>query len=115
MVRRWLAQHADLRLAGTRSTRQYGVYLERLEAWGARLGVPGDQVEELIFHAQVSADGNRLWSEQFLVESDPQGEALAALDDLHTAVGLLGLTTADAAEHPLQQLRKLIEGDPTRG
>ncbi|SFN48920.1 hypothetical protein SAMN05216207_101550 [Pseudonocardia ammonioxydans] len=113
VVRRWLARHAGLRLAGTWSTRQYGLYLDRLESWGTLLGIPSDQVEELVFLDQRASDGGYR-SADLTVESDPHGEALVALDDLRTAVAVLDPFTSDAAEDPLQQIRQLIDTAVTR-
>jgi hypothetical protein len=111
VVRRWFARHTGTRLSGTWSIPQYRWYLACLESWGGTLGVPSDQVEELIFRRRVTEDENRHWAEKFFVSTDAQGEALAALDELRAAVGVLSSTTTDDAEALLEQLKAVITAD----
>jgi hypothetical protein len=120
VVRRWFAHHTGARLSGTWSVPQYRWYLSCLESWGSRLDLPSDQVEELIFRGRVTTEANRLWGEKLFEGTDSQGEALAALEELRGAVGVLDTPTVEASEPLLEQLRKAIAADrneepPDRG
>ncbi|MEQ3553909.1 hypothetical protein WIS52_25830 [Pseudonocardia nematodicida] len=108
VVRHWFARHTGIRMSGAWSTREYFGYLDCLESWGDELGVPSDTVEELIFRSQVSDDGNRLWAEPAMITSDPQGEAVVALDELRAAIDVLGEDTAARASSALTELSEII-------
>jgi len=64
VVRRWLAEHADLRLnIDTWHTAEYERYLNTLADWSAQLSLPADTIEELIFRYGVSREGSALLAE----------------------------------------------------
>jgi hypothetical protein len=50
VVRKWLAEHAGLNLAGGRDEREYAVWLLVAEHWARALRVRGDQLELVIFN-----------------------------------------------------------------
>lgn len=116
IVRRWLAQHADVELAiESWWTPDYRRYLDVLADWSAQLGLHCGEVEELIFREGISRAGSALWGEAWAgTDAPPEpaeigAEARRALGELR---GLLGATEpglAAQAQPHLDALAGMVE------
>lgn len=119
IVRRWLREHADIRVRIDRwRTDDYSRYLNALGDWAQQLELPIDTVEELIFRS-VRAGGSEL--RQAVEFRDAEGgggaqwseagrDALEALLELDEALAELPDGTAgDEAQDHLDAIRGIIE------
>lgn len=119
IVRRWLRDHADIRVRIDRwRTDDYRRYLDALGDWAQQLELPIDTVEELIFRS-VRAGGAELRQAVEFRDVEEGGvapwseagrDALEALLELDEALDELpGGTAGDEAQDHLDAIRGIIE------
>lgn len=119
IVRRWLRDHADIRVRIDRwRTDDYRRYLDALGDWAEQLELPIDTVEELIFRS-VRAGGSELRQAVEIRDADEGGvaqwseagrDAFEALLELDEALDELpGGTAGDEAQDHLDAIRSIIE------
>jgi hypothetical protein len=115
VVRRWMATDAGVRLrVHYWNPEDYERFLNLLDRWGADLHLRRDEVEELIFRAQISRDDSRLWGEAWavkLAEGTPRADALEALQLLGDSLSALpGESNAvDEASSSLNEIASIID------
>jgi hypothetical protein len=125
VVRRWIAANAGVPLRiHCWSAKDYERFLNLLDQWGASLHLRRDEVEELIFRAQIGRDDSRLWGEEWaakLAEGTPRADAFEALQLLQDALSALPGDPAavDEATPSLQEITRIIDHhsaeEPSRG
>jgi hypothetical protein len=115
VVRRWMAANAGVPLRVQYwNAKDYERFLSVLDEWGARLDLRRDEVEELIFRAQIGRDNSRLWGEEWaakLAEGAPRTDALEAMQLLRDALSALpgGPAAVEEADPNLQALARIID------
>jgi hypothetical protein len=115
VVRRWMAANAGVPLRiHYWNAKDYERFLHLLDQWGARLDLRRDEVEELIFRAQIGRDDSSLWGEEWaakLAEGTPRADALEALQLLQEALSALPGDPAavDEADPSLQEIARIID------
>lgn len=63
LVADWLAREASLSLSATRwSVRTYEAYLSTMNRWSSGLGIPGHQLEEIVFTEEATRRGLAAWA-----------------------------------------------------
>jgi len=115
VVRRWMAANAGVRLRTHYwNEKDYERFLDLLDQWGTRLNLRRDEVEELIFRAQIGRDDSRLWGEKWaekLAEGTPRADALEALQLLRDVLCALPGDSAavDEADPSLKEIARIID------
>ncbi|MGI9091878.1 MAG: hypothetical protein ACR2FF_00205 [Mycobacteriales bacterium] len=116
VVRRWLVQHAGIKL-GIESWRSpaYRRYLEVLADWSTQLGLHRGEVEELIFREGISREGSALWGEAWagtdapLEPAEIAAGARRALAELRRLFGATERGLAAQAQPHLDALAGMVE------
>jgi Putative 8-oxoguanine DNA glycosylase OGG-like protein len=115
VVRRWIAANAGVQLRiHYWHAKDYERFLTLLDRWGAQLDLRRDEVEELIFRAQIGRDDSRLWGEEWaekLAEGTPRADALEALQLLRDELSILPGDSAavDEADPSLKEIARIID------
>jgi hypothetical protein len=117
VVRRWLAEHADLRLnIDTWHPAEYERYLNTLAGWSAQISLSADTIEELIFRYGVSREGSAILAESWTItdesaEPEPMEiarDAWQATQELKRLFGAMEPGMASQAQPHLGALQQLI-------